>query len=122
MTRSHTHTNGKAAANHDRHLPRNAPTSSSVDSGVITRKSAGKHFDSDPVADLPLARKFGDSNFASVEDPEELDRACHTMNAARKQSIVTVSAEDFERLKTIAPEVNSGAYEYELEPSNDSSK
>ncbi|KAJ3160392.1 hypothetical protein HDU86_000726 [Geranomyces michiganensis] len=87
MTRSHSYASGQSAAAHDRHLTRHgagAGTNSGGggsgaagnNSSAGSKKSGqGKHNwgAEGSLDDLPLSREFGDSNFASVADAEELD-------------------------------------------------
>ncbi|KAJ3181033.1 hypothetical protein HDU85_003735 [Gaertneriomyces sp. JEL0708] len=106
MTRTHGHSLGPKAAAHDRHTSR----SGGDPRGEVKKNGAGRGnwgtaTDTD---DLPLYREFGDSNFPTVGDEEQIEAlAGVTGEAAEKKhssQVATVSAEDFEKRTGIDPD------------------
>ncbi|TPX68086.1 hypothetical protein SpCBS45565_g03320 [Spizellomyces sp. 'palustris'] len=103
MTRTHSHSAGPAAAIHDRHLQRHGGDAR----GAPKKQGGGKHNwgTADEIQEeLPLAREFGDSNYKSVTNEEELERASAEDLKRYEERVHVVSAEDFAREKGIDPE------------------
>ncbi|KAJ3154431.1 hypothetical protein HDU89_008501 [Geranomyces variabilis] len=107
MTRSHSYASGQSAAAHDRHLTRhgagagtNSGGSANAGSSNGSKKSGqGKHNwgSEGAIDDLPLSREFGDSNFASVADAEELETIVQKAGGSGTRyegRVVTLSEED----------------------------
>ncbi|KAJ3173101.1 RNA pseudouridylate synthase domain-containing protein 1 [Geranomyces variabilis] len=98
---------GQSAAAHDRHLTRhgagagtNSGGSANAGSSNGSKKSGqGKHNwgSEGAIDDLPLSREFGDSNFASVADAEELETIVQKAGSSGiryEGRVVTLSEED----------------------------
>ncbi|KAI9006059.1 hypothetical protein BC832DRAFT_465774 [Gaertneriomyces semiglobifer] len=84
MTRTHGHSSGPKAAVHDRHASRSGgDPRGEVKKNGAGRANWGTATDTD---DLPLYREFGDSNFPTVGDEEQIEAlAGVTGEAAEKK-------------------------------------
>ncbi|TPX56712.1 hypothetical protein PhCBS80983_g04317 [Powellomyces hirtus] len=107
MTRSHTHSTGAAAQQHDRHMSRNGATASGSKKSGEGKHNWGDPSSSSSAEDLPLAKEFGDSNFNSVTDIDELERIeTHSGDAGQKYQsrVTTVTVEEFANEKGVSPD------------------